>query len=60
VNTDESLATSSLNLPCRCMAVGLVDPPSNPDMNPRNELMEITCNFVRELPIFALNMKLTQ
>jgi hypothetical protein len=42
------------------MAFGLVDSPSNPDVNPRNELMEITCKLVTELPIFAVKMKLSQ
>jgi hypothetical protein len=40
MTTDESLATSSLNLPRRCMAVGLADPPLNPDVNPLEELIE--------------------
>ena len=35
------------------MAVGLADPLSNPDVNPRKELMEM-CTFVRDLPILAV------
>ena len=53
-NTDKSFATSSLNLSRRCVADGLADPPSNPDVNPRKELMEIPCTLVRELPIFTV------
>jgi len=46
MTSDESLATSSLNLPRRSMAVGLADPSSNPDVNPLKELMQKKCTLV--------------
>jgi hypothetical protein len=36
------------------MAVGLADPPSNPNVNPQKKLMGIKCTLVRDLPIFAV------
>ena len=54
MTSDKSLATSSLNLPRRCMPVTLADPPSNPDANPLKAQVEKKCTFVRNLPIFAV------
>jgi hypothetical protein len=39
------------------MAVGLADSPSNPDVNPHNELMEIKCTLVRNLTISAVKVE---
>jgi hypothetical protein len=44
MTSEESLATSSLNLQRRCIAFGLADPLLNPNVNPR-KVMDIKCTF---------------
>jgi hypothetical protein len=53
MTTEESLATPSLNLLRRFMAVGLADPSLNPDVNPLEELIEKECTLVTNSPIFT-------
>jgi hypothetical protein len=54
MNSGEFLATSSLKIPRPCMADGLAECPSNPGVNTRKELKEMSCTSVRELPLFMV------